>query len=390
MGSKFPLTYDTWDNHEKNIIKKFSNAKRFTYGPITKKYEKNLSKFFKSKYCVSVNSGSSANLLALNSLFYKKERPLKRGDEVIVTSLGWSTTYSPLQQMGLKIRVIDIDLSTLSIDIDSLKANITNKTRLILVVNPLGNANHFDEIQDICRKKNIYLFEDNAEGMGAKYKGKYTGTFGIVGTFSTFFSHHISTIEGGFVLTDDKEIYEIMLSIRSHGWTRDLENKNSLIKKSKEYFDETWRFIFPGYNLRPNEIYSSLGISQLKKLNKFILARRKNNNFLKKLFLNSPFIIQEEIGQSSSFGFSFIVKKEAGLSRKDVVNVLKKNKIDYRPIIIGNFLRSESIKYYDILNKKELLINCDYVHKNGFMIGNSHIDLKKQISYLHNSLSVFF
>ena len=125
-------------------------------------------------------------------------------------------------------------------------------------------------------------------------------------------------------------------------------------------------------------------------MNKFILARRKNNNFLKKLFLNSPFIIQEEIGQSSSFGFSFIVKKEAGLSRKDVVNVLKKNKIDYRPIIIGNFLRSESIKYYDILNKKELLINCDYVHKNGFMIGNSHIDLKKQISYLHNSLSVFF
>ncbi len=390
MGSKFPLTYETWDNHEKNIIKKFSNAKRFTYGSITKKYEKNLSKFFKSKYCVSVNSGSSANLLALNSLFFKKKRPLKRGDEVIVTSLGWSTTYSPLQQMGLKIKVIDIDLNTLSIDIDSLKANITNKTRLILVVNPLGNANHFDEILDICKKKNIYLFEDNAEAMGAKYKGKHTGTFGIVGTFSTFFSHHISTIEGGFILTDDKEIYEIMLSIRSHGWTRDLEKKNSLIKKSKEYFDETWRFIFPGFNLRPNEINSSLGISQLKKLNKFILARRKNYDFLKKLFLNSPFIIQEEIGQSSSFGFSFIIKKEAGLSRKDVVNVLKKNKIDYRPIIIGNFLRSESIKYYDILNKKESLINCDYVHKNGFMIGNSHVDLKKQISYLHNSLSVFF
>ncbi len=390
MVSNYPLTYDTWNHLEKNIIKNFSKANRFTYGPITRKYEKNLSRFFKTKYCVSVNSGSSANLLALNSLFFKKNKPLKKGDEVIVTSLGWSTTYSPLQQMGLNIKVVDINLNTLSIDLKSLKESISKKTKLILVVNPLGNANHFEEIISICKKRNIYLFEDNAEAMGAKYKGKFTGTFGIVGTFSTFFSHHISTIEGGFILTNNREIYEIMLSIRSHGWTRDLDKKNTLIKKSNEYFEETWRFIFPGFNLRPNEINSSLGISQLKKLNKFILIRRKNYKYLKSLFFNSPFIIQEEIGESSSFGFSFIIKKESGLNRVDVVKVLKKNNIDYRPIIIGNFLKSESIRFYNILNKDQILINCDYVHKNGFMIGNSHVNLKEQIRHLYNSLSVFF
>ncbi len=390
MPSNYALTYDTWDYCEKNIIKNFSKAKRFTYGPITKEYEKKLSKYFKSKYCVSVNSGSSANLLALNALFYKKENPLKRGDEVIVTSLGWSTTYSPLQQMGLKIKVVDIDVKTLSINIESLKKNISHKTRLILVVNALGNANHFDEILKICKKNQIYLFEDNAEGMGAKYNGKYTGTFGVVGTFSTFFSHHISTIEGGFILTDEREIYEIMLALRSHGWTRDLEKNNSLVKKSNDYFEETWRFILPGYNLRPNEIYSSLGISQLKKLSHFIKTRRKNLTLLKKLFLNSPFIIQEEIGESSSFGFSFIIKKESGINRESIVKVLKKNNIDYRPVIIGNFLKSESIKHYDIINKNQILCNCDYVHKNGFMIGNSHINLKKEILLLYNSLLVFF
>ena len=223
-----------------------------------------------------VSSGSAANLIATATLFYTKSPMLKRGDEVIVPAVSWSTTYFPLQQYGLKLKFVDIDLDTLNYDLDALESAITSNTKMIMVVNLLGNPNDFDVINNLIKDKDIFIFEDNCESMGAEYKGKKTGTFGIVGTFSTFFSHHMSTMEGGFVTTDDEELYHILLSMRAHGWTRNLPQQNHISNKSNDWFKESFNFVLPGYNVRPVEMSGAIGIEQLKKLPLFLKQRRKN------------------------------------------------------------------------------------------------------------------
>ena len=182
-----------------------------------------------------VNSGSSANLLMIASLFYTKhkKKKLKRGDEVIVPAIGWSTTYYPLQQYGLKLKFVDVDLHTLNFDISKLTKAINKKTKLILAVNVCGNSNEFSKILKLIKNKNILLLEDNCESLGSIYKNKKTGSFGLMSSSSFYYSHHISTIEGGMISTDDKELYQILLSLRSHGWIRDLPNKNLIKNKSK-------------------------------------------------------------------------------------------------------------------------------------------------------------
>ncbi len=238
-----------------------------------------------------VNSGSSANLLGLSSLFFKKKNPLKRGDEVIVTAVSWSTTYAPLQQLGLKLKLVDIELDTFNIDINLLKKAITKKTKLIVVVNLLGVPCDLRVIRDICQKKNIYLFEDNCESMGALVANKMAGSFGKVSSHSFFFSHHMCTMEGGMISTDDFELYCILKSLRAHGWSRDLPKNNPLFKPKKNDFYEEYKFILPGYNVRPGELHGSIGNIQLKKVKNFIKIRRKNLSFFNKLFENNKKII---------------------------------------------------------------------------------------------------
>ena len=185
------------------------------------------------KYSLMTNSGSSANLLAIASLFYRKKNPLKRGDEVIVPSIAWATTYAPLQQYGLKLKILDVDFDTLNVSPQTLSKAITNKTKLVVAVSILGNPCKLDQFKKICDQKKVILIEDNCESLAAKIKNKYTGTFGILNTMSFFYSHHISTIEGGMVSTNDKEIYNILLSLRAHGWTRDQINFEK--KKFEKY-----------------------------------------------------------------------------------------------------------------------------------------------------------
>ena len=223
---KYELVSDSWNKKEVDAIKKVISSKIYTYkGKYVKKFEKTFNKYFKMKYCVMVNSGSSANLLSVASLFYKQKEKLKPGDEVIVPTLSWSTTYHPLHQYGLKLKFVDIDINTLNVKVEDVIAAVTKKTKLIVAVSILGNPVELEKLRKFCSKKKIYLMEDNCESMGAKVGKRFTGTFGIVNTFSTFFSHHISTIEGGLILTNNSEIYNIILSLRSHGWTRDLDKK---------------------------------------------------------------------------------------------------------------------------------------------------------------------
>ena len=386
--STYSLATSSWGNEEIEAIQKVIKDDSYTMGKRVRDCEKELSSFLNTKYSVMVNSGSAANLLAIASLFYTKNPMLKRGDEVIVPAVSWSTTYFPLQQFGLRLKFVDIDLSTLNYYLDDLQTAITNKTKLLMVVNLLGNPNEFNRIQEIIGGKDIIMVEDNCESLGAEYNGKQAGTFGLLGTFSSFFSHHISTMEGGFVTTDDEELYHILISLRAHGWTRDLPKENMISNKSNDSFEESFRFILPGYNVRPLEMSGAIGIEQIKKLKKFLEQRRANAKLFMELFTDQPnFLIQKDSGKSSWFGFSIIINPKSNLNRKEVLKKLSDNLIEFRPIVGGNFVKNEVMKYIDYDIHKQLK-NADYINDNGFFVGNSHVDLSIEINNLSKVLGV--
>lgn len=382
---RFELASSTWGEEEKQTILDVVNSNMFTMGKKVKEFEDKFANHFGMKYAVMANSGSSANLIALASLFYRKENPLKRGDEVIVPCISWSTTFHPLQQYGLKLKFVDVDLHTLNMDVQELKKAITKKTRMVVAVSILGNPCQFDEITKLCRENNLILFEDNCESMGARFNDKFTGTFGLVNTFSTFFSHHISTMEGGLVLTDDKEIFNLLKSIRNHGWTRGQDEDSPIFERRDDDFFEAYRFILPGYNVRPGEIHGAIGSKQLDKLEEFVKIRRENAKHFVGLFKNDErFIIQQEVGKSSWFCFTMIINPQWKVDRKNVLRRLKDAGIEHRIITGGNILRHDVIKYYDYSVTKST--NADLAHYNGFFVGNCPYDIRDKIDYLHKTL----
>lgn len=385
--SNYPLATSTWDKNELAAIHKVIDSGMYTMGPNVSQFENEFARFVDSRYCVMVNSGSSANLLAVAALFYRKENKLQRGDEVIVPAVSWATTYYPLYQYGLKIKFVDIDPNTLNFDVNVLADAITDKTRMIMAVNLLGNSNDFSAITEIIGDRDIILIEDNCESLAAVYQGKQAGTFGIMGTYSSFFSHHISTMEGGMIVTEDEELYHILLSLRAHGWTRNLPNNNQVCGvKSNDPFEESFRFVLPGYNVRPLEMSGAIGLEQLKKLPDFISARRKNAVLFQELFKDNPyFSIQLEIGESSWFGFALVIKENAPFTRKDVTSFLQENGIECRPIVAGNFAKNEVIKYFDYEIHGELN-NAEWIDNNGFFIGNHQYDISSNITYLSETI----
>ena len=385
---EYKLATSSWDNKEIDAIQKVIDSNIFSMAEQVKIYENHFSSFFGSKYAVMTSSGSTANLLMVAALFFRKNNFLKRGDEVIVPAVSWSTTYFPLQQYGRKLKFVDIDIKTLNYNLDQLEKAVTERTKLIMTVNLLGNSNNFDSINLIASKNDIIVIEDNCESMGAKFNDLYTGTFGIMGTFSSFFSHHIATMEGGVVLTDDKELFHILLSLRAHGWTRNLPKDNLVCEKSDDSFKESFRFVLPGYNVRPLEMSGAIGIEQLKKLPDFITTRRKNAQLFIDLFSDDKnFIIQEEIGDSSWFGFSLIINNEK-IQRKDLLEYLRNANIETRPIVTGDFTQNEVMKYFDYEIYGDLK-NANFLHNNGFFVGNSHVDLEEEINYLRQTINRF-
>lgn len=388
--TNYALASSTWDENEYSAIQRVIDADMFTMGKEVAQYEKDFAKFFGSKYALMVSSGSTANLLMIASLFFTKNESLKlkRGDEVIVPAVSWSTTYFPLQQYGLKVKFVDIDRKTLNMDLDKLEAAITDKTRAILSVNLLGNPNDFNRMNEIIANRNIFVLEDNCESMGATLNGKQAGTYGVMGTFSSFFSHHIATMEGGCVVTDDEELYHILLCIRAHGWTRNLPKFNKVSgEKSDDAFEESFKFMLPGYNVRPLEMSGALGIEQLKKLPRFIDMRRENAKLFQSLFADHPFIdIQQETGSSSWFGFSLILKENAPYTRVDLVKLLTENGIECRPIVTGNFLKNKEVLEYFDYEVAGSLDAAEYLDKHGLFVGNHQNEIEKEIKLLANIL----
>jgi CDP-6-deoxy-D-xylo-4-hexulose-3-dehydrase len=333
-----PLSVDTWGAEERDAAVKVIYSGKYTIGETTAEFERAYARYVGTRFCVACNSGSSANLLmvAAWTLRYGK-------GTVVVPAVGWSTSYSPFQQYGWKLRFVDIDRDTLQYDIRQLN-EAAEGADLVLAINLLGSSNDYDRFPELP------ILEDNCESMGALYRARCTGSFGEMASHSTYFSHHICTIEGGMVTTNDETFYHMLLALRSHGWTRHLPHDN-VFKVKPEMFS----FILPGYNVRPTEIQCAIGLEQLKKLPAMIEQRRENA-------ARFPYRTQKEIGRSSWFGFAVFdddVRKVVG-------------RYEHRPVVTGNFLRQSAIKFYDY-EVHGKMTNADYIHDHCLMIGNSHL-----------------
>ena len=376
----YDLTAPTWGEEELEAIQRVIRRGQFTMAGEVAEFEREFAQYFGMKHGVMVNSGSSADLIATAALFYKRQRPLQRGDEAIVPAISWSTTYSPLQQYGLKLRFVDVDLDTLNMNVSQLEGALTPRTKLIVAVSILGNPAALDEIRSFADKHGLYLLEDNCESADAELNGRKTGTFGQVNTFSFFYSHHVSTMEGGMVLTDDEELMHLLRSLRAHGWTRDVPKETSLFtRKDSDHF-EAYRFILPGYNVRPLEISAAAGREQLKKLPAMTAQRRKNLALFQRLFAGDRrFILQREHGKSSSFSFTVILNPEMNIDRDKVFAALRQADIGFRMITGGCFPNHDAIRYFD----HELvgdLRNARLAHNQGFFVGNFPVDITPQIT----------
>ena len=385
MSFRFPLATSSWDRAERDALHRVIASGRFSMGDEVARFEKDFCEFFGTGYAVMVNSGSSANLLMTAALFNtgNPDFKLNRGDEIIVPAVSWSTTYFPLAQYGLVLKFVDIDLDTLNYDLEALEDAVGGRTRAIMAVNLLGNPNDFGVIGRIVDGRGIVVIEDNCESMGATFEGRQCGAHGLMGSYSSFFSHHISTMEGGMVVTDDEELYHVMLTLRAHGWTRDLPKRNRVTGvKSDDPFEESFRFVLPGYNLRPLEMSGALGVEQLKKLPALIEGRRANGARFQAGMSDHPKVmIQREIGRSSWFGFSLVLRPGLGLDRAEYVRQLTEAGFECRPIVTGNFTTNDVMK----LIEHEIhanLKNADHIDVNGLFIGNHHYPIGEAFDIL--------
>jgi CDP-6-deoxy-D-xylo-4-hexulose-3-dehydrase len=383
----YELATPTWGVEERDAILRSLNSGRTTMAEEVAAFEAEFASYHGKRYAVMVNSGSSANLIAIASLFYRRERPLQRGDEVLVPAISWATTYHPLHQYGLKLRIVDVELDTLNIDASMLERALTPRTRAVVAVSILGNPAALETLRSFCKRHDLYLVEDNCESLDGELNGRKTGTFGDIATFSLFFSHHISTGEGGVVLCDDEEEYHLLRSLRAHGWTRDLDPGSPLFEPREDDCVESYRFILPGYNVRPLELQGAIGRVQLKKLPAFTAQRRRNMAYFLRLFgMDERFIIQRENGRSSSFAFTIVLNPAAGYECARVTAALKGADIGYRMITGGCILRHDVIRHYDYSTVGEIR-NALIAHDHGFFVGNAPIDLRPQIERLRDVLN---
>lgn len=379
---QFPLATSSWDAAEYAALQNVIEGGRFTMGPEVRAFEEEFAAAMGTRHAVMVNSGSSANLIALAAAVYNPELNVNPGDEVIVPAVSWATTYYPVQQLGLRLRFVDVDLDTLNMSVEAVSAAITPATTVILVVNLLGNPADLIGLRALADEHGLILMEDNCESLGATLDGRHAGTFGLSGTYSSFFSHHISTMEGGLVTTDDEFTYQAAVSLRAHGWTRELPDENLVHPKSGEPFDDLFRFVLPGYNVRPVEMSGALGRAQLQKLPGLIAGRRKNAAlFVDRFAGNDKVRIQRENGQSSWFGFSLLLEGVLAGRRADVVRALSAAGIESRPIVGGNFTRNPVMKHLNA-HVPDDLSAADKIHDDGLFVGNHHYPIESELDLL--------
>jgi CDP-6-deoxy-D-xylo-4-hexulose-3-dehydrase len=383
----YPLATSTWDDAEYAAMQRVIAGGRFTMGPLVARFEQDFAAAFGSQHAVMVNSGSSANLLVVAAAVLDPRIDLNPGDEVIVPAVSWATTYYPLTQYGLVLRFVDIDPDTLNVDLQLLEEAIGPKTKAVFAVNLLGNPNDFARLTAIAETHGLLLLEDNCEALGATFEGRHAGTVGLMGTFSSYFSHHISTIEGGIILTDDEQLHQELRSLRAHGWTRDLPAKNFVHDKTGEAYDDLFRFVLPGYNVRPVEMSGAIGIEQVKKIPALLAGRRENAQYFVEVMHGFEHVrLQKETGESSWFGFSLVLEGALAGRRAEAVAALTAAGIEVRPIVAGNFARNPVMKYLPAVVPEELPA-ADKVHVDGFFIGNHHYAVPGATDLLQETLA---
>ena len=374
MKFNYPLLENAFSKSDLSEAIKVIKSQKLTMGVKTKEFERKFSKFINSKYCLMVNSGSSANLLAMFALTNpKKENKLKAGDECLVPAVCWSTSLWPIYQAGLVPKFVDVDIQNFSLSFDSIKKNITKKTKAIMIINVLGNCSEIDKIRRYSKKRKIYLIEDNCESLGSSYKNKLLGTYGDFSTFSFYYSHQLTAGEGGMIVCKSKNDFKLLQTLRSHGWDRELS-------KSKN----TFNFINQGFNLRPLEVSAAIGINQLKRLKKMIKIRKDNRNKIVKEMLNSPkwkdqysFFKSNKYLEPSWFSLPLLINKKYLRKKSSFLQYLKNKKVESRPIISGNFVNQPCIALHKIKYNKKNLKNSEEIDKRGFFIGLPTKPLKK-------------
>jgi CDP-4-dehydro-6-deoxyglucose reductase, E1 len=365
------LVSDTIDKNDiKSLIKWLDQdpIPRLTKGDLTKELEKKWSNYLGTKYSVFVNSGSSAILLTLAAL---NQLGRLKNNKIVVPGLSWATDVSSPMLLGLEPIFCDCNLNDLSCCLEDLEHLFqTENPSALILVSPLGLVPEMDKVIELCQQYDVILLEDVCESMGSKYKEQYLGTFGIASFFSMYFGHHLSTIEGGFINTNDEELYHMLLMMRSHGWDRDLpewKQKELRTKYHTTDFDSLYNFYVPGFNLRSTDLQAFLGLRAIDKLEKYSKIRNKNfKYYIEKLNNNLNLTIDKENFISS---FAIPVVSE---NRNKIVEKLIENNIEVRPLIAGNMSNKPMSKdYYRELN------NCNIIESKGFYIPN-HQDLTFQ------------
>ena len=366
---------------------------KITMLEITQQFECEFAKYIGSKYALMVNSGSSANLLALSILTnpHLRNKRIKTGDEIITPAVTWPTTVYPISNVGAVPKFVDVNLDDFSINVDEIKNAITKKTKAVMLVHLLGNPCDMRKIKKIVKQHDLWLIEDACEAHGAKYYQKHVGSFGDLSTFSFFASHHITTMEGGMVLTSNKTLYELGKSLRTFGWVRDLSSRKTLEKKYQK-IDPRFLFVNIGYNFRPTELQGAFGIHQIKKLENLVKIRIKNATFWnKKLSPYEEFLILPKLKKhyrKSFLFYSLTVIKNNYFSKQELVNRLEKVGIETRPVMAGNILEqpvSKIIKF----RKNSKLKNAQYIMRHSFLVGNHHRIKEPEREFIANTIINF-
>ena len=372
---RIPLVKDTINKNDINeLIDWLKTEPQLTKGPLVVEFEKQWSKWLGRKHSVYVNSGSSANLATVYSLILSNKMKNKK---IIVPAVSWVTTVTPAMHLGLEPIMCECDKSNLGLDITHLKQLIhIHKPAAIILVHVLGIPNHMDEIMELCKKHDILLIEDSCEAIGSKYNGKNIGTFGELSTFSFYFGHHMSTIEGGMISTDDEDLYHILLSIRSHGWDRDLpefKQKELREKYNITDFRALYTFYYPGFNLRATDLQAFIGLSQLNKIDEIVEKRNKNFKLYQDGLKEQTWKVKEPDNSFvSNFAYPIITT-----NIKHLVEKLKENNIDCRPLICGSI--QEHPFWYEKYSKSSLPI-AENVHLYGLYVPNNHQITEEEIN----------
>lgn len=393
FATSYPLAKNTFSSEEIEAAKQVLDSNSFTMGERVREFEKEFAAWTGAKHALMVNSGSSANLLAIEALVRpaKGEALLSPGDEVIVPALAWPTTVWPLVQLGLVPVFVDINPVTLATDLESIEKSLSPKTKGIFLIHVLGRIADMKPLVQFCQKRKIVIIEDVCESLGAHEEGVHAGNFGVMGTFSCYFSHHISTIEGGVVTTNDPDVFDDLVSKRSHGWSRGRTDQSVWQKQSPE-IDSRFLFITSGYNLRPTEINAAIGLVQLKKLDDMLHSREQLATAIAELVekytpwmslvgsdtLKSKPTPERRSRRHSWMTLPFSLKPKSRTSLARVKEVFEEHGVETRPIIAGNFVRHPAMKKIAHRTAPSLSVS-DQLLQNGFMIGCHPLGWREQL-----------